>query len=385
MLRQSVVHLSLTDIRSDSRILKELGSLQDSLPHVALTAIGIKLLAEEAPNVERNLRILTVHPIQAVRSVPFLGKHLYRAAAYFHYVVFALLVILRERPALVHCHDTPPLPLGWLAKLFLRCTLVYDAHELESERNGIGSVVRFLTRAVERVAMGSVDHFITVSDSIRAWYTERFPVLEGKSSVIRNVPVLGPMAESRNREASGDLGRFRVNFLYLGFLAEGRGILELMSAFSAPELSDRSLTFVGFGPLEERIRAASSRQGNIFLRPPVRHDEVVHTAKDFDVGVCFLEPVSLSDVYSLPNKLFEYYLAGIPVLASEFPDINGFVEKQESGWVTKVTPEDLRTRLVGLSSEEVARKKVSMAARGTDLSWDGEVAGLIEYYRTKTA
>ena len=45
--------------------------------------------------------------------------------------------------------------------------------------------------------------------------------------------------------------------------------------------------------------------------------------------MCLIQNVSLSDYYCLPNKLFEYCFAEIPVLASNFPDISQTVEKYD--------------------------------------------------------
>ena len=71
---------------------------------------------------------------------------------------------------MVHCHDSICLIAAVLLKRFVGCCLVYDAHELESDRNGQSRLFGAITLWIERVCWSSVDLFITVSESIDFWY-----------------------------------------------------------------------------------------------------------------------------------------------------------------------------------------------------------------------
>ncbi|MBK9624803.1 MAG: glycosyltransferase [Rhodocyclaceae bacterium] len=71
------------------------------------------------------------------------------------------------KPDVVHCHDTLVLPLGVIVKLFTRATLIYDAHELESDRNGLTELQGRLTLWVERWLWQFVDALIVVNPSIQ--------------------------------------------------------------------------------------------------------------------------------------------------------------------------------------------------------------------------
>ncbi len=68
------------------------------------------------------------------------------------------------------------------------------------------------------------------------------------------------------------------------------------------------------------------------------HAQVTAVAKSADVGLCFIQNVSLSDYYCLPNKLFEYAFSEIPVLASDFPDISDVVNNYNLGMCSDLTP-----------------------------------------------
>ncbi|MDA9003867.1 glycosyltransferase [bacterium] len=119
-------------------------------------------------------------------------------------------------------------------------------------------------------------------------------------------------------------------FIYVGILGNGRGIDLLLKVFKRKEVSS-TLIFLGYGELSETIERIACETHNIFIHDPVPHEQVVPVISSSDYGLCLIQNVSLSDFYSLPNKLFEYFFAEVPVLASNFPDISGLVEEHKLG------------------------------------------------------
>src|SRR5690606_4359576 len=86
-----------------------------------------------------------------------------------------------SKPSVVHCHDTFALPAGVLIKMLLRCKLIYDAHELESNKNGQTPTLSRTTLAIEKWAWKRIDLLISVSDSINDWYIKN---LGSKSNLL---------------------------------------------------------------------------------------------------------------------------------------------------------------------------------------------------------
>jgi glycosyltransferase involved in cell wall biosynthesis len=323
--RNVLLHLSHTDIRSDSRILKELDALTDIL-NCKIVGMGFELDEIEAPAASYRERLFDVHTrILFTKKWKLLPRSL-RHILNFIELTFRLLIFgIRIRPSIVHCHDTPVLMAGWLLKLLTGCKLIYDAHELESNRNGQGRFFSKATLIIEALCWKKIDLLISVSNSIIDWYKRN---LGPKASVlVLNSPIYDESKISRiaSRESNYFVQRFRIPptskiFIYLGILGPGRGIEACIRAFS--QIGNRAhLIFIGFGVLEDYIRESSGIHENIHIHPPVKHDEVVPLASSADYGICLIESVSLSDYLCLPNKLFEYSFAGLKVLASNFPEI----------------------------------------------------------------
>lgn len=324
----NVLHLSNTEITSDSRIIKQVKAVGD-LEDCNVYAFGVTASDRNEQTRISNTNIIGIFLYSRIfRLMP-------RAIRYFfemiEFTTRALQFALKLKPALIHCHDTFVLPSGWLCKIFLGCKLVYDAHELESDKNGQSIILSKVTLAIEKICWSKIDLLISVSDSINTWYVSNFGVKE--YILVLNSPEIGlaPSHVSKRyfHEQYG-IPEGQLVFVYLGILGSGRGIEVSLDAFT--ELSEKAhVVFVGDGPLSLHIEKYCEKYPNIHLHKPVPHQQVVSLVNSADIGLCFVENVSLSDYYCLPNKLFEYCFAGLPVLASDFPEIKKLVDQYSLG------------------------------------------------------
>ena len=99
-------------------------------------------------------------------------------------------------------------------------------------------------------------------------------------------------------------------------------------------------------------------------------------AASADVGLCMIEAVSLSDYLCLPNKLFEYAFAGLPVIASKFPDIAKVVEGYGLGVCADIDVDSISSAM-GETCRERRRVQVDLI---NNLSWQAQAARLNALY-----
>ena len=109
----------------------------------------------------------------------------------------------------------------------------------------------------------------------------------------------------------------------------------------------------------------------------VIHSEVVPIVRSADYGLCLVQNVSLSDYYSLPNKLFEYCFAGVPVLASDFPDIYALIKQYNIGVCCKLEINEICNAVLMLERKKNARDFEDLKP----LSWEAQEKKLVFLYQ----
>jgi len=83
----------------------------------------------------------------------------------------------------------------------------------------------------------------------------------------------------------------------------------------------------------------------------------------------------------LPNKLFESLLAGLPVLASDLPDLACVVHSHNCGWLVSNEPTTIVNFLINLSREDVERVRDELPKRVKALRWENEAEQLLGLYK----
>ena len=368
-----ILHLSHTDIATDSRILKELKSLNK----VASDILGIGIdLNEGARKPESSLGFSIFSLKLRARHFTVLPSTLRHISILVEFFIKAIVKSIRFSPDVIHCHDTVALPLGIFVKFATGGRLIYDAHELESDRNGLSKFHGSLTLAVEKLLWNWVDGFVTVSPSIEKWYLDTVGVKV--SRVVLNSPAceLNTVYDNNYLRRRFDIPSDKAICIYVGIMGKGRGIDIIVDAFSHREV-DSHVVFLGYGELADDLRQMELAHDNFHVHPAVSHTDVVPIVKSADYGLCLIQEVSLSDYYSLPNKLFEYLFAGVPVIASDFPDIRAVLEVHEAGVCCKLDAGALVTTLKYLQD----RPPSFTFSRLKEITWQAQEEKLLDLYQ----
>ena len=292
----------------------------------------------------------------------------------------AMAEVLRLRPDLVHCNDYNTMWIGVAARLLAGTRLVYDSHELWPDRNMRPEARWWLVlcealfvRVADRVLMTSPAHAVTMA--------RRYGIPE--PLVVRNIPELsGTEGAHRTARGSSD-GRLAV---YVGGLQPGRGIEQAIRAL--PITDGVRLRLLGPGAPEyragvERLIHSVGVEHRVEVADPVPPGRVLEAIGDADVGLALFQPTSLSHRLVLPNKLFEYALAGVPIVGSDLPMIARFIE--EHGLGEAVDPEDVEeiARALGEVLEPQRNRELRAAAERARAVLDGrrELERLAAVYR----
>ncbi|MDQ3740251.1 MAG: glycosyltransferase [Actinomycetota bacterium] len=307
---------SVSELPFDARVWKESRSLAGAGYRLALLGCSSQVDATASRTTEEGID---------VTEVPF-GKPETRGGILQRIGVMVALSrqVLRTRARIYHSHNVEIAPAVWLAAKLRRATLIYDAHELYHEPEAAGLRPRiegFVWAAIERLMMRSADAVITTNRS-RADVLER---AYGRDDLV----VLGNVPARRDEFEPIDPGypAGKRILLYQGIIsAEGRAFRETMEALAGlPD--DVHFVIIGFAREErlQMIRDWARELGieeRVHLLPPRPFDELVGTAALADVGLVPIYPSTLNNYLGDTNKIFEYLMAGIPVVASDLPEIH---------------------------------------------------------------
>ena len=369
---KEIANTVLNDFTNDSRVLKVSKSLAEfgcSPSVVAMHNAGL-LEKEDLGGVKvQRLKLITRlwpkwKPIQLVKYIEFLVR----------------ATIAFRNADIIHCNDLNALPVGLLIKLFGRGKkVVYDCHEYETETNGLNGIERKAKKFLERRLISYVDAVITVSDSIANEYSRLYNI--PKPHLVLNCPAYHDQPKRNLFRENLGIRSDQIIFLYQGGLSKGRGIELLLEAFSDLNTDKNVLVCMGYGPLESLIQEKAQQQNTIFFHPAVTPDVLLRYTSSATYGVSFIEDSCLSYRYCLPNKLFEYMMAGLPVLTSNLFEMKRLVEAEGVGIVAEEnTVEGFRNAVeASLSQDYDAIQKNVFAAR-KKYCWEEQEKVLKEIY-----
>lgn len=284
-----------------------------------------------------------------------------------------------QKVKIFNSHNLASLPIGVLFKKLHGAKLVYDTHEIETEREW-PSHVRWLGRLVERTLINSVDLTVVVSPAIADWYRSNHGVKE--ICVVLNFPNKFDLKDGskkvfREKYAIKD---DEIIFIYQGLLARGRGVDILLEVFSRCDKS-KHIVFMGFGEMEEDVKTYERMYRNIHFHPAVKPDDIMKYTIGADVGFHLLEDTNLNHRITIGNKPFEYILCGIPCIESDFTAVSPIISQYDCGWSVRTEVEYILKFVNELTEEKIAQKAASVMKNRHHFSWESEEEKMLNAYR----
>lgn len=370
------IHITLTEFRNESRLLKEITSLDsakvfDEFLVIALGAEDLDKNEQKAANfrVERvNLRTRGLP-----KSAPF------QLIKFIEFMLRCFFILFHEKANVVNVHTLALLPLGALSKWFLKSKLVYDAHELETEKNGLSGIRQKLSKLIERLFIKRCDLVIVVGDNIADWYAKEYQI--ERPLVVKNAPFR--KAKKKNnlfREELGIRDKQKV-LLYQGGLMRGRGVHLVLDAFKKRKDDSIVAVFMGYGELEGQVKSAQQQSNNIYFFPAVSPNIVLDYTASADVGIHMIQNTCLNHYYCMPNKFFEYSMAGLPILISNMKEMADAVSVNDFGVVINEPTSDAINKAIDeLLMKDLDEMSCAAYQFASDNAWEVHQDIMLEGY-----
>lgn len=317
---------------------------------------------------------------------------LYNQLTLLSFIIFSIksmrLEAIKQRADIYHANDLDTLSTALKAAKKINAKVLYDAHELWVEQNPEWSnwfkwmAFRFEQRLIKRANM-----VVTVNSSIGRELEKRYNI--GQPIVVYNCPFYFNTRSYQDRnllKKSIGLNSTQLVVLYQGRYEKGRGLEELVE--SGLYLSGRVIIILrGYGSIEGELRDKIDKlhlKDRIKFLAPVPTNELVSSAAIADIGVMPYKPTCINNLYATPNKLFEYLMAGLAIVASDLPEIRKIVESSTCGFLfNPEDPKDIANAINKLAENrdllEENKRNALLAAENT-YNWESESEKLINAY-----
>lgn len=297
------------------------------------------------------------------------------ALFYANYNTRLFFYLLFHRFDIVLANDLDSLPAAFVVSKIKQKDIVYDSHEYFTEVPELvgRSFQQNIWKNIEKFILPKLNYTYTVCQSIADKYNELYG---SKFEVIRNVPLSKPVYEASQKMAKV--------IIYQGALNVGRGIEMMIEAMQY--LDNYELWIAGKGDIETELKELTNSKKltnkvKFLGRIPLKELHMI-TSKA-DLGLSLEENIGLNYYFALPNKLFDYIQAQIPVLVSDLPEMRRIVEDYSVGEVLmERTPEHLANKIsaILLDKEKLVNWNNKLKLAKQALVWEKESEKLVALF-----
>jgi len=293
---------------------------------------------------------------------------------YAEFNIRLFIFLLFTKKDLLFSNDLDTLLPNYIIGKLQNKKLVFDSHELFSEipelvnKQQVKKVWLFL----EKTIIPKLQTVITVSDSIKKHYQNLYGI---SAIVIRNIPKIEHINQ-KNFEIDAEEKKV---ILYQGSVNIGRGI-ELMIDTMAL-LDEYLFIVIGDGDILEQLKEKVS---NLSLHDKVKFigkktpEELKELTPNATIGMSLEEDLGLNYRYALPNKIFDYLHANVPVIVADLPEMRNLIKKHPIGEIlTERTHKILAKTIINMTS--ISYEKELKTAK-KELNWSEEKEKLISIF-----
>ena len=271
----------------------------------------------------------------------------------------------------------------WARKFKGKCQLIYDSHEYYCGTPELESrpKVQKFWRKIEKRCLPKVDAMYTVNESIADLYREEY---KREVKVVRNITDGNLPPLDMTRKHLGLPIDKKVVIMQGAGINIDRGGEEMIAAIQ--KVDNALLAIVGDGDVVPELKAKVDEEGwgdkVLFFGKRPYHELMNFTALS-DVGISLDKDSNINYRFSLPNKIFDYIHAGIPLMVSELKEVAAIVRDYDVGVVcASHNVDEIAKTLNDLLSDEVALKryKENTKKAALVLNWKSETEVLKEIY-----
>ncbi len=300
---------------------------------------------------------------------------------YLKFIWHIKIKLLNTKTSIIFAEDIYTLPFAVIFGKLKRAKIYYDSRELFGYLAGLKEkkFKQSFWKLTEKIFIRKADYVLVTGSMDDEFLKKEY----GLKNIIllRNLPRYYKPTLQLDLRSHLNIDKTKRIILYQGVLLKGRGIERVFSVLN--ELPNHVFVIAGGGEYEEHYQKLAVQLNiahQVFFLGKLTQEDLPKITASVDVGVSLIENLSVSYYYALPNKLFEYIMAEVPVITSDLPQMKEIVDKYDVGFAVNI---DDKTELINALkklAEDIRfyeSKKQNCHIASQELNWEKEVTTLL--------
>ena len=301
-------------------------------------------------------------------------------AFYFFFNFRLFFVGLINKTDLFYANDLDTLAPMFLLSKLKKKPLIYDSHELFCEVPELKAsrIKKSIWQKLEGYIIPKLKTCITVNDSIAKIYEGKYDV---PFFIVRNISDFDQSFIPKSRVQLSLPEDKKIILLQGAGINVDRGAEELIDAMEF--VQNAVLYIIGSGDvwenLKQKVLFNKNIQNKVVLINKLPKSELINYTFNADIGLSIDKNTNLNYLYSLPNKIFDYIQAEIPILASRLPEIENIILQYKIGdFIDDHNPKTIANKLNEmLYSQQLSSYKKYLAIAKKEITWKSEKEKLL--------
>jgi len=370
---KTVIMLLSNSFEPDIRVLKECVTLikNNYLVEVVCWDREAKL---------KKIEYLKGIKITRIQLAAAYGKGITSILKYVKFYIYMFVILIKRKIDILHCHDFEMFIFGCLISIIKKCSLIYDAHEVEYFVH-LPEMYRKLVSRIEKVIIKKADLIIAVNKIQMVKYQR---ILPGSKKIIelRNYPnkvFLNKKRIIKNKE--------KIVIGFVGYIQDKMGFERFINIFNKLIVRYQNIQFLIIGKIHpiysKSFNQLIERNNNIKIKKYIKYYELNKYYNQIDISIMLYDNIP-KYMSSTPTKLFESMAQSIPVIATPIGDVKNIVNKHKCGYIVSFeNDEELEKKLLKLIDNKLIRRTIGMRgylAAQKYYIWEKQENKLIEAY-----
>ncbi len=371
-MKRAIVSVT-NDLATDQRVIKTTKLL-------CQLGFEVLLIGRKRPNS------LDFNP-QNIKTKRFRLLFNKKFAFYAEYNLRLFFYLVFKKCSLYIANDLDTLLPNYLLSKIKNKPLIYDSHEYFTGVPEIQNrlIVKKTWKLIEKTIFPKLKDVITVNDSIAGLYEKEYGI---RPIVVRNLPESQPGFVLKSRKELNLPEDKNIILMQGSGINVDRGAEELLLSMKPQYgLEGIALYYIGSGDVISLLKSMVKDYGledRVHFIPKVNYNTLKHYTANANIGVTIDKGDSLNYLYSLPNKLFDYINAGLPVLASKMPEVEKIVKKHNIGLtIDNHEPAHIASKIKEMLSDQKLYQQLKGNTRkaADKLIWEKESVVLKEIFK----